>query len=236
MAEAERYTLCECETDLWREGIDPNTRPPPACMLAQHDETMATMSPTVLREDDFMMAHERNHFASCMELPSAFSLVTFVIPKRNDEGYDRSVCFVKTSEYGMQVFHFAAEFDPIKTMPRGSTGKGMFYKTDEGALHFGVYDVEVLGAHTTQPDGDKIRIERMDFSDGVCPFERVFALSQAWKADRGNLVHIKYSGWANCHVQAVRRRSTKQGIRGTATFAVLGKTPQCTLERFSATV
>ena len=118
--------MCPEETNLWKEGVD-GSKVKYMYLHLQGDSDMASMEPKVMREDDFMADNERNSFASCMKLPSEFSLVTFMVPLHDEDGHNRSACFVKESGYGMRACDFDPQFDPIKTMPAGSRGKGMFY-------------------------------------------------------------------------------------------------------------
>lgn len=231
------HPMCDNEKELWREGVY-SLKPKMHYLSMQDDGDMACMSPAVMHEDDFMAENPQNTFAHCMKLPEQFGLVTFMVPVENDEGCNRSACFVKERGYGMRAYEFDPRYDPIKTMPRGSAGKGMFYKGKDQVLRFTVYDVVVLGAYEVSENDGMLELDRRDFSSGIGPFERLFSLQQAWTPDPTGLVEVKYSGWANCHIQALRKRTGKQhAYKGDpTTFAVLGQSPGSTLRRFSATI
>ena len=94
----------------------------------------------------------------------------------------------------------------------------------------------VLGAYEVSENDGMLEVDRRDFSSGISPFERLFSLQQAWTPDPTGLVEVKYSGWANCHIQALRKRKQHSYKGDPTTFAVLGQSPGSTLRRFSATI
>lgn len=229
------HPMCDNENELWRQGVY-SLKPKMDYLSMQDDGDMACMSLDVMREEDFMAENSQNTFAYCMKLPEEFALVTFMVPLENDEGCNRSACFVKERGYGMRAYDFDPQYDPIKTLPRGSAGKGMFYKGKDRVLRFTVYDVVVLGAYAVSENDGMLEVDRRDFSSGISAFERLFSLQQAWTADPTSLVEVKYSGWASCHIQALRKRRQHAYKGEPTTFAVLGQSPGSTLRRFSATI
>lgn len=229
------HPMCDNEKELWTEGVY-SLKPKMDYLSMQDDGDMACMSPVVMNEEDFMAENPQNTFASCMKLPEQFALVTFMVPLKNEEGCNRSACFVKERGYGMRAYDFDPLYDPIKTMPRGSAGKGFFYKGKDQVLRFTVYDVLVLGAYEVSENDGVLEVDRRDFSSGISPFERLFSLQQAWTPDPTGVVEVKYSGWANCHLQALRKRNQHAYQGEPITFAVLGQSPGSTLRRFSATI
>lgn len=214
---------CSPETDLWKLGVD-LARPRLECLVLMDDSLMPRFESEVLDKPS-------NAFSMAMKLPaSEFSLVVWSTPIAESPMSKTSVCFVKEGGYNMKAYEFLPRYDPLKTMPPGSTGMGLFYRTADGVLRFGIYDVWILGERTTIVEGHEIPVYRMDCGTGVSAFERVAAMTQAERKDESGLVHVRYSGWAECYLEVLRRHNKPE----RATFAVLGATPHSPMGRFFA--